>query len=167
MMTEEERTVLARIELAVGEQAAVGEVELCRRIWPMETEVALGKPGGARSVEMLTMRRRVRKIIFELRVGWRSAILDTSHGYFFASDSVEVEQFCRRRHKRSMTGLYIESIVRKGQPLDIGVQMFMEFLFSHEDAARKAARRRGIAFKPTNPADVVAAVAEQAKTLQG
>lgn len=164
-MTEDERRVMARLEMALGEVSAVGEVEICQCLWPEVTAAALAKEGGERSKEMTTLRRRVRKIIEGLRIGYRSAILDTSLGYFYAADDGEVRRFCDSRHKRAMTSLVIESIARKGQPLDDGIQLFFEFLQSHEEALRRVAERQGKTHTPIASADVVAAVAEKAKTL--
>ena len=141
------------------------EVELCKLLWPLEADVAIHKEGGERSKEMETLRRRVRDIIYELRIGFRSAILDTANGYFYSKDPREVEKCCASRHKRAMTGLVIESIIRKGQPLADGVQLFMEFLKSHEDIRRRAAERMGKVHTPIDPGEVVRAVEGKAWDL--
>lgn len=165
LLNEEERAVLDRLDMTEGEITAVGEVELAQRLWPMEADVAMHKEGGERSKEMEALRRRVRKIIESLRVGFRCAILDTSKGYFYPADSREVEKCCGTRHKRAMKSLVIESIIRKGQPLKDGVQMFMEFLKSHEDSRRRQAKREGFEHRPIDPAEIVRAVEAQAFEL--
>ncbi len=164
-MTEEERGVAARLELARGELCAVGEVDIAKTLWPLETAAACAKPGAERSTEMEALRRRVRKIIETLRLGYRSAILDSAKGYFYAIDAAEVKRCCASRHTRAMTSLVIESIIKKGQPLEDGVQMFMEFLKVNEDLARKAAERQGVKHTPIDPADVVRAVEGKAWDL--
>jgi hypothetical protein len=164
-MTEEERAALARIELALGETCAVGEVEMCQLLWPLEASAALAKPGGEHSKEMGTLRRRVRDIILSLRVGYRSAILDSVHGYFVACGSDEVERFCQSRRRRAMSSLVIQSIVRKAQPLEDGIQLLMEFLGSQEEISRKIAKRQGKTYAGIKPEQLVAAVAEKAKGL--
>jgi hypothetical protein len=165
LMTEDERLILARLDMTEGELSAVGEVDLCRAAWPMETAEAMSKPDGEHSREMVTMRRKVRKIVESLRIGHRSAILDTQRGYFFAADKGEVLRFCQSRHRRAMTSLVIESIVKQALPLEDGIQLFMEFLQEHERINRRIAARQGKVHTPINPADVVAAVAEKAKEL--
>lgn len=164
-MTEDERAAFERIGMTLGELTAVGEVELCQRLWPMRAAAAMSKPGGERSTEMTTLRRRARDVINSLRLGYRSAILDTKRGYFYTTDPAERLRFCTSRHKRAMTSLVIESIVKHAAPLEDGVQLFLEFLKSHEEISRRIAKREGREHKPLDPQTVVAAVAEGAKQL--
>lgn len=164
-MTDEEKLVLSRIELAVGQKSAVGEVELSRLLWPLETYAAMGPDLDERTPLMMTLRRRVRKVVSVLRLDFNEPILDSARGYFFAADDEETRRFCQSRHRRGITSLVIESIVRKTRPLDVGVQQFFEFLKSEEERRRRLAERLGHEFIALDPAEVVGAVAERARSL--
>jgi len=166
-MTDEEQLVLSRLALAVGERAAVGEVELAQLLWGLLAEAAIAEDRHGKPQALKSMRRRIRKIVEELRLGYNEPILDSAAGYFVSDDRIEIDRFCHARRTRGITSLVIESIVRKSRPLDMGVQRFFDFLRSEEQRRRRIAERRGETFTPIDRREVVDAVTRGVEHLEG
>jgi len=166
-MTDEEELVWTRIAGADGEASAVGEMKLCYLLWPIETARAIEAEGGVRSSVMRTLRRRVRRIVRDLRFDWRKPILDSACGYFVTDDPEEINRFCRSRRKRGITSLAVQSVVRKQSVVETGVQELFEFLKSEERRRRRRAERTGEAFVPIDTDGVLSAVSQGLTSFTG
>ena len=149
-MMDAEVMVWVRIEQAMGQVAAVGELELCRCVWPVETAAACCEAGGERSKTMSGLRRKIRSIVSVLRLEYSKPILDSPKGYFLAACQEEEVEFCRSRHRRGITSLVVERIVRRQSVAEVGVQQLFEFIQAETARRQRHFERTGETLpKPT------------------